>query len=181
MAKPLWIRFHEKFTVNPESDCWEWTGSVNNIGYGNISYGNRHWKSHRAAWILYKGPISDGMHVLHKCDNRRCVNPDHLFLGSHTENVRDMYRKGRGQVGEDHSRAQLTAKDVLAIRASNKPNSALAEKYGVTAGHIWRIKKGHLWANLNNTEKWEGANPDNSANQLKRRRRLEREGRLPPR
>ncbi len=80
----------------PNSGCWLWLGQVSRIGYGQImlSPGQRKTKAHRAAWEAYRGPIGD-LYVLHQCDNRSCVNPDHLFLGTRSDNMLDMYAKGR--------------------------------------------------------------------------------------
>lgn len=95
--KSLAERFWPK--VDQRGDCWLWTGSINNYGYGMIAAGGRGGKvlkAHRVAWELTHGPVPDGLEVCHTCDQPRCVNPAHLWLGTHTENVRDMWRKGRG-------------------------------------------------------------------------------------
>lgn len=82
-----------------EDGCWIWTGAVTTDGYGNIGHPPHvelPTSTHRLAWTLAYGPIPDGAYVLHRCDVRRCVNPEHLFLGSHADNMRDMAEKGRG-------------------------------------------------------------------------------------
>lgn len=83
--------------VEPQqSGCWHYTGFINKGGYGTIGFrGNRCFLAHRVSWILHVGEIPQGLFVLHKCDNRKCVNPDHLFLGTIQDNVDDMYAKGR--------------------------------------------------------------------------------------
>lgn len=100
MTKPLKARFFAKVTKGP--NCWGWTATVNNKGYGMIYPGpelggtNRNkWPAQRVSWIVHKGPIPEGLHVLHSCDNPLCTNPKHLFLGSHTDNMRDKHAKGR--------------------------------------------------------------------------------------
>lgn len=92
-------RFWSK--VNKTSNCWEWTGYRQKIGYGSIGVGSRldgtkrAILAHRFSYELHFGPISDGLKVLHTCDNRACVRPDHLWLGTQLDNVRDMIQKGR--------------------------------------------------------------------------------------
>jgi hypothetical protein len=88
--------------VRKGAGCWSWTGTVARVGYGVIGRGSRQEGlaySHRLAYVLLVGPIPEGLYVLHKCDNRRCVRPDHLFLGTHLDNVADMVRKGRHRYG----------------------------------------------------------------------------------
>jgi hypothetical protein len=114
--------------------------------------------AHRRAWELTAGPIPDGLHVLHRCDNRRCVNGHHLFLGSNAENVQDMVEKGRstlcGRRGEDNGNARLTNEHVCEIRkrraAARKTwglQTALANEYGVSPSCIRLIVRGELWPN----------------------------------
>lgn len=83
-------------------DCWEWQGRKNKGRYGVIIRSRNSILAHRAAWLLTHGKIPDGLHILHHCDNPPCVNPKHLWCGTHSDNMADMARKGRGGGGEKH-------------------------------------------------------------------------------
>jgi hypothetical protein len=104
-AKSLSTRFAEKCVPEPNSGCWLWVGPDNGKGYGLLGIRNRPKKirynllAHRASWTIHKGDIPEGALVLHKCDVRSCVNPDHLFLGSPKDNTQDMIAKGRRSSG----------------------------------------------------------------------------------
>lgn len=133
------------------SDCWYWVGQICQLGYG--VYRNK--KAHRLAWGLFHGPIPDGLFVLHKCDVRACVNPDHLFLGTQQENVADMIAKGRAvhpvhKFGEDNPVSKLTEDMVREMRAAYKAGGVtqyqLADRYGVAVMTINRAIRGICWS-----------------------------------
>lgn len=128
--------------------CWEWRGSVGSHGYGNFDYPGATGTAHRAAYLMLIGEIPEGMHVLHRCDNRRCVRPDHLFLGTHADNMADMARKARAVRGEAHPKARLTEDIVRQIRAATGTQREIAERFGLSQGYVSQIKNRRLWAHV---------------------------------
>jgi hypothetical protein len=134
------------------SGCREWQGSRfmsrGKPTYGQMWYQGTNTKAHRVAWKEFKGPIPDGKQVLHKCDNPLCVNPEHLFLGDNTVNVRDCIKKGRKVVfpGESNGKSKLTRKQVRAIRRDTRIHEAIAADYGVCRANISVIKSRKKWA-----------------------------------
>jgi len=137
-------RFLSHITID-EGGCWQWNASIMSNGYGCIRIDKKTYATHRVAWTLYRGDIPAGMCVLHHCDNRRCANPDHLFLGTHADNVRDKTGKGRTPSGENHWAVRIPDADVAAIRAhvaSGMTQSAVASMYHVDPSTISLIVSG---------------------------------------
>lgn len=135
--------------------CWEWQGSLNSTGYGTIAWDGKRYTTHRvAAWLagMVDNPTrpknaAEKTHVLHKCDNRRCCNPSHFFLGSYRDNQLDAYTKRRRvqPKGENHANAKLSDKDAVQIRKlyqAGMVQTVLAKKYGVSQGAISLIVRG---------------------------------------
>jgi len=142
----------EKYVIKKEG-CWGWNASILKDGYPQIGSGRKLGisKGHRASWVIHKGAIPEGFSVLHKCDNRICTNPDHLFLGKPIENSRDMVYKGRQPKGAKNGSAKLTNEDVLEIRdLSNKGvgSSFLSEKFSVSRHSIWKVKTHKTWTHV---------------------------------
>lgn len=135
----------------PDTGCIHWTGGNLVRGYGRIRVTpSRFELAHRVAYELRFGPIPAGLFVLHRCDNPLCVNPDHLFPGTHADNMRDMVAKNRAADarGEKNPRAKLTAPDVQVIRASAAPLAALAAQYGLALEYVRQIQKRKSWRHL---------------------------------
>jgi hypothetical protein len=137
---------------SPDGDCIEWMGYRMPTGYGRLKVAGRKTLAHRAIWKAMKGPIPDGLNVLHTCDNPPCCNPDHLFLGTQGDNNKDRHQKGRSRggrlQGEKHHQARLSIDDVLAIRASGDRSGDLASRYGTTQSHINSILSGRRWSHV---------------------------------
>lgn len=131
------------YIPEPMSGCWLWVGGCVPKGYGTLRRRGKTYRASRFSWELHKGTIPAGLHVLHKCDVPACVNPDHLFLGTNLDNVRDMDRKGRrpkqNRFGEHAPFVKLTAEQVREIRASTDRTVTLAQRYGVNVRTIRRI------------------------------------------
>lgn len=137
--------------------CWLWTGEKNSKGYGRFRKNGQWHLAHRFSWEAFKGPLSDGLCVLHRCDNPRCVNPKHLFLGTQTDNMRDCANKGRLVLpeqkaeGTQHYSAKLTEDDVRAIRrrfASGEGQRCIAESFGLKRTTIAAITQGRTWKHV---------------------------------
>lgn len=147
---PIAERLAKHSSTDTATGCINYTLHKNGKGYGYISaveLGKPQMTTHRAAYILANGPIPDGLHVLHRCDNPSCINPMHLFLGTNDDNNADKVAKGRarGAVGERNPKAKLTRHQVRAIRADHRIQSKIAADYGVSQSMISAIKRGVNW------------------------------------
>jgi hypothetical protein len=129
----------------PNSGCWLWLGVVDKKGYGTASFRGTGYRAHRLSHIVFKGPIASGLFVCHRCDQPGCVNPDHLFLGTPTENNADMTNKGHRAVGRRHGRAKLTFEIAELIRGSTLTDYAAGKKYGVNHKSIKDIRACRSW------------------------------------
>ena len=136
--------------ADPNSGCWLWTGLVDKNGYGRITVSYKGDKAHRVSYEQYVGPIPDGLIVCHKCDTPACINPDHLFLGTHADNIADRDAKGRHvpSYGESNGSAKLTAASVMAIRAARGKQREIAAKFDISQQTVSNIKRGRIWAHI---------------------------------
>ena len=141
--------------VEKTDSCWIWTGSRKPKGYGHLRHANKDYNAHRLSYELANGPIPALMEVMHTCDVPYCVNPAHLKLGSHAENMADCRDKRRHSYGERNHHAKLTEDDVRAIRRDYRRTSPrrtnaseLAERYGVASSRISAIINGHQWSHI---------------------------------
>lgn len=134
------LRSHTSVSL---SGCWEWTGQTRSDGYGMVWYEGKAQRAHRVSYLVHKGYPPEAPFVLcHTCDNRLCINPDHLFEGTRGENCTDAASKNRFPVNNRHWNTRLSPANVATIRASDAPNSELARQYAVNQSTISRIRSG---------------------------------------
>lgn len=137
--------------------CWLWKATRMqrlSCGYGVVRFEGKDRKAHRVIWELANGPIPEGMCVLHKCDNALCVNPDHLFLGTHADNMRDMTNKGRHSEhfkGVKNPKSKLSESDVLRIRTLENSVENIAVDYQINKSTVYRIKNRQCWKDVAQT------------------------------
>ena len=152
---PAEQRFQMQFKKT--ETCWVWTSNRDRYGYGRFHGavdGVLTKFAHRYSYMLHRGPIPNGMLVCHSCDNPPCVNPDHLFLGSEEDNMRDKIAKGRHvhPFGQDAPRAVLTEEQVRDILIDPRPHTAIAADYGVKGSTIGSIKQRISWSHITDVE-----------------------------
>lgn len=162
LKEKVWEEFQERFQrrfwaqvdrSNGDDKCWPWTGR-DRKGYGYIYLLGREVRATRISWLLTYGTISSDLSACHRCDNPACVNPNHLFMGTHQENMDDMRDKGRrapAPVGQDHPMAKLTDNDIRAIRlllADGVSQVEIARRFTVTPSTISWIASRKHWAHV---------------------------------
>lgn len=148
----FWRRFWSR--VEREGDgCWEWQGGRFRAQYGRHVSSGPLSQAHRASWIFFNGPIPSGLFVCHRCDNPPCCNPDHLFLGTHQDNMVDCLRKGRANKrparGAKNGRAKLTETQVREIRrlsAGGTRNCEIAPMFGISQKTVWGVVNRQTWS-----------------------------------
>ncbi len=137
-----------RYEVDQASGCWNWTGAISTRGYGKLGYDGKTGLAHRFFYSRLVGPIGDKF-VCHRCDNPRCVNPKHLFLGTHADNMRDAQQKGRRPLaGEAGYTAKLPDEAVALMRREKGLPSVYARRYGVTTSAIRDAMAGTTFANV---------------------------------
>lgn len=144
-------RFWRKVDKRGPDDCWEWVGSLSVRDYGRMKVCGKLVQAHRLSYEIANGAIPDGIFVCHKCDNPKCVNPSHLWLGTHRDNMQDARRKGRqyapgARIGEGNPCSKLTWGEVREIRAARgRTQLSLAREYNVSQGRISSVRLGKSW------------------------------------
>ena len=152
-------RFFEKFDSSDVDACWEWKASRDKAGYGRIGIDGKVEGAHRVSWTIHYGEIPNELWVLHKCDNRRCVNPKHLFIGTGQDNVNDMIKKGRKAygdwsknfppaAGELNPNSILKEEDIPFIRSSPLPNLEIGKMLGVSRWTISDVRNRRSWKHV---------------------------------
>lgn len=157
-AKPESERFWPKVDVRGDDECWEWTASARSAGYGSFRIGSltdgtrEQIGAHRWVCINVLG-MDPALYALHKCDNRLCCNPRHLYGGTAKQNAADAVARNRVSrqscPGEKNPNAKLTEADVISIRRSTNPARKVAAEFGVSATHVAWIRDGRSWGHIN--------------------------------
>ena len=147
------LPLEEKFwkSVKKTDACWLWQRTLNNGGYGMMRYGQATLFAHRLSYELHYGPIPEGLCTLHRCDVRNCIRPDHLFLGTQTDNNADKVAKGRQLKGESHGGCKLTDAQVLEIRrlsAEGLKGITIAAQFSITPTQASKIIRRIMWKHL---------------------------------
>mgnify|MGYP000128423906 CR=1 FL=1 len=139
-------------TIPTSTGCMQFVGKITKDGYGSLKVAGKSISTHRISYEIVYGSIPDGLYVCHRCDNRLCVNPFHLFAATHKDNMADMRSKGRSLTGEKHPRVKLQPCQVLEIREryafGGVSQTKLAEEYGIGDTQVWRIVHNKKWKHL---------------------------------
>lgn len=147
-AESINQRLARSSKLNGDTGCIEWVGALMHQGYGHVNWRGKVLRTHRASYAANNGEIPKGAYICHKCDNPKCINQDHLFLGSQAENSADMVKKKRSTIGEKNPQSKLTVAQVQAIRilaTTGMIHRNIAEKFHVTRGAIGLIVRGERW------------------------------------
>lgn len=145
------LRFWSKVNITSDNGCWEWKNYRDNFGYGTIWWKGKPRLAHRVAYEISNGDIDNNLLVCHRCDNPKCCNPDHLFLGTNKDNVIDRNKKGRQArpKGESNSQSKLTWEIAGEIRrryqSGGVSQRSLASEYGVNQSQVYRIVNNLRW------------------------------------
>jgi hypothetical protein len=151
---PIDVRFWKKVVCLIGKDgCWEWTGSIQTAGYGTIRVGGRTLQAHRVSFEMHNGrALAASDLVCHRCDNRKCVNPDHLWIGSVGMNNADRHAKGRSRgarfPGASNPMSKLTENDIREIRSCSSNLSDTARRYGIAFGTVSDIRLRKTWKHV---------------------------------
>jgi hypothetical protein len=136
------------YSAPGRNGCVLFTGTLDRDGYGQLTILGRIRKAHRLAWEVANGPIPAGLVVCHACDVPRCINPNHLFLGTQAANMADKGAKKRQPHGEAQYMARLDAAQVRAIREAAGTMRSIGEAHGIAPQTVWKIRKRMIWRHL---------------------------------
>ena len=137
-------RFWDKVEVLSSDECWEWQASIRNSGYGRMWLDGHNPSAHRISWTIHHGPIPPNLNVLHKCNNKLCVNPDHLYLGTQGDNNMDMYRRSNlPKAGRVSMFSKDDLDDIKKLRSSGMTHQKIADIYRCSRTHILHIVNGN--------------------------------------
>lgn len=150
MEAPILERFMSKVLPEPNSGCWLWATGLDNKGYGRFGSGSKKTMrlAHRMAYEHFVGPIPDGLFVCHKCDVRSCVNPDHMFLGNHQDNMTDRNKKSRQVRGTKQHMSKINEDIVRYIRSSQKNCTELAAEVGINQSSVSAVRTRRTWKHV---------------------------------
>lgn len=148
--EPIDVRLARRSRLNELTGCLEWQGAVDKDGYGFLEIAKKGYRAHRISYELHIGPIPNGFNVCHKCDNRRCINANHLFIGTQKDNMQDCSKKGRlrDQKGALSTSAILSPEDILKIRADTRTHREIAKVYNISCASVSLIKNYKQWTNV---------------------------------
>ena len=158
IIRTLKNRFYSRVNIPSENDCMEWCGVSVNNGYGQISVGKRMINAHRVSYIIHFGDIKNNLHVLHTCDNRRCVLPEHLYLGTNKDNINDKVKRNRvyrpkpeSFSGKNNPNVKLNRESVAEIKTllrKGEKKITIAKRFNITPENILFIQKGITWGDV---------------------------------
>jgi len=151
-TRPRYESLEKRFwgKVDKSSFCWLWTANKSKAGYGKVKTGGKTVSAHRMSWLLSNGPIPKNRWVLHHCDVRACVNPNHLYLGTAKQNTKDSCDRGHMYRGEKHHNAKLTSFEALQIRSipSWVSPKVIGKVFNISKTQAYDIRLGKSWKHL---------------------------------